>query len=91
MSVKARVNATQNGSTSATGYFPTSYNTVTTNQKVAFGSLQIASNCWRDHTGGYQVGITVDYAGKIYDYWAPESHGWGGNGDGMYVDRIDNF
>jgi adhesin/invasin len=91
MSVKARVNATQNGATSATGYFPNSYNTVITNQKVAFGSFQIASNCWRSHIGGYRVGITVDYAGKSYDYWAEESHGWGGNGDGMYIDRIDNF
>lgn len=91
MSVKARVRATQNGSVSATGFFPISYSTVATSQKVAFGTIQIANDCWRDHVGGYQVGITVDYAGENYDYWASESHGWGGNGDGMYVDRIDNF
>lgn len=91
MSVKARVNAMQNGSISATGYFPNSYNTIATNQKIAFGSLQIASNCWRNHTGWYHLAITVDYAGKSYYYPAAQSHGWGGNSDGMYVDRIDNF
>ncbi|WP_312625854.1 Ig-like domain-containing protein [Scandinavium sp.] len=91
MSVKAKITATQNGSTSATGDFPTSYSKVTTNQKVAFGTRKIASSCWSNHIGGYRVGIAVSYAGQDYEYWASESHGWGGNGDGMYVDRIDSF
>lgn len=91
MSIKAKIHAVQNRSVFAKKYFPNSYYTVTTNQDVAFGSLKIASECWRNHTGGYRVSIIVDYAGKSYDYSAPEAHGWGGNGDGMYVDNIDNF
>lgn len=91
MSVKARVDATQNSSISSREYFPFMYNTVTTNQNVQFGTVQIASQCWKNHTGGYGIGIDVNYNGDTYTYWANQRHGWGGNGDGAYVDRIDNF
>lgn len=91
MSIKGRVSATQNGSTSAQAYFPWSHSDVKTNSSIDFGFLQIAKDCWSSHTGGYRVGVEVSYNGNFYTYWASESHGWGGNGDGMYVDRIDNF
>lgn len=90
MSVKAKVSSTQNSSDTS-GPFPTSYNTVSSNQNIQFGTVQIASSCWRDHTGGYRVGVVINYSDKEFTYWASESHGWGGNGDGMYVDRVDSF
>lgn len=90
MSVKAKVSSTQNGSDTS-GPFPTSYSTVSSNQNIQFGTVQIASSCWRNHTGGYRVGVVINYSDKEFTYWASESHGWGGNGDGMYVDRVDSF
>lgn len=90
MSVRARVNASQNGSLSSDAYFPTSYNTVITNQDINFGTTRIAQNCWRNHIGRYNVNVIVNYNGKSYQY-SGGGYGWGGNGDGMYVDRIDDF
>lgn len=91
MSVKGRVNAKQNGELSASGDFPVSYSAVNTNQVISFGTVRIANKCWNDHTGGYTVGVVVNYNGQEYTYWAPDSHGWGGNGDGMNVDRVDSI
>lgn len=81
MSVKAKVSSTQNSSDTS-GPFPTSYNTVSSNQNIQFGIVQIASSCWRDHTGGYRVGVVINYSDKEFTYWASESHGWGVTGTG---------
>lgn len=91
MSVKASISANQNGDSSGSGDFPTVYSSVATNTSLRFGTIQIAENCWRDHSGGYRIAVAVTYNGAHYTYWANDAHGWGGNGDGLYVDRIDNF
>lgn len=90
MTIKAMVQATQNGHPSAKGDFPMTYKNVYTDQNISFGSKKIADACWRNHTGGYAIGIIVHYAGAEYAYWQ-NSHGWGGNGTGMYIDFIDNY
>jgi adhesin/invasin len=90
MSIGAKVTATQNGS-DRSGNFPNRYNSVNTDQSVAFGSVEIAKECWNNHVGGYRVGVVVNYGGSDYTYYADESHGWGGNGDGMYADRVDSI
>ncbi|WP_261640381.1 Ig-like domain-containing protein [Erwinia mallotivora] len=90
MRVEARVNATQNSNNIARS-FSLSHSSVSTDQALNFGQVNIASDCWTNHVGGYQVIIDVNYAGENFTYNAPQSHGWGGNGDGMYIDRVDNF
>ncbi|EGC4270879.1 hypothetical protein JNC30_004660 [Salmonella enterica] len=90
MSLKAVVKATQNGEISATGDFSESYEDIYTDKSVAFGSKQIATSCWRNHVGGYAIGISVHYSGADYIYWQT-AHGWGGNGAGMYIDFVDNY
>ncbi|GLY61006.1 hypothetical protein Pcaca05_18630 [Pectobacterium carotovorum subsp. carotovorum] len=90
MSMRARINASQNGSVFSNEYFPISHSTVRTNQNINFGTTRIAQNCWINHTGRYDISVIVDYNGSSYQYYG-SGYGWGGNGDGMYVDRIDNF
>ncbi|HAP0140276.1 TPA: LysM peptidoglycan-binding domain-containing protein [Escherichia coli] len=63
---------------------------VSTNKKIDLGSIRITNSCWRHHSGGYAIKLKVRYNGKDYVYRG-SGHGWGGNGDGMAVDNIDNF
>ncbi|UIA81850.1 Ig-like domain-containing protein [Erwinia tracheiphila] len=89
MRLSARARATQNGGNTSRD-FPGTFDSVTTNQYVVFGATTVATKCWTDHIGGYAVILSVGYAGQTYTYDAP-SRGWGGNGDGMNVRRVENY
>lgn len=89
MLISARANTRQNDS-KQTVYFDKKF-IVTSDQNIVLDSVKIASECWKSHDGGYRIGINVEYGDQTYTYWAPKSHGWGGNGDGMYRDNLDNF
>lgn len=65
--------------------------TVYTDSRIAFGEALIYDVCWRDNTGGYFPGVRVNYAGAAYDYFTSNDHGWGGNGDGMYINYEDSI
>lgn len=84
----ARASATQNG-TDRSANLPGVFNSVTTDQNTVFGSVTVAEDCWRNHTGGYTLNMIVNYAGQSFTCQG-QSRGWGGNGDEMYVNRIEN-
>ncbi|MCX8959954.1 hypothetical protein EHW64_01835 [Erwinia psidii] len=88
MKLTARVKATHN-SNDTSADLPNSFDSVATDRSIAFGNATIADDCWRNHTGGYAVNLNVNYAGQAYTYNGT-NYGWGGNGDGINVNRVDS-
>ncbi|MDX7993085.1 hypothetical protein [Xenorhabdus littoralis] len=41
-------------------------------------------DCWSNESGGYLIFLYINYLGKNYVYFSDNTHGYGGNGDGIY-------
>ncbi|SFN81465.1 adhesin/invasin [Xenorhabdus japonica] len=63
---------------------------VETSDYVGAQLALINPDCWKNEVGGYRMSVTIKYAGNVYKYTSTQSHGYGGNGDGMYKENIDN-